>query len=1362
MIFKSTAIAVFASSLLSPAIAQANSGDTSTAASAPAMQGTFAKQPARGVYAITLKADAAGLQHQDPQTKAKLAKITQVQNDVFAFAQRYDNNVKLALRTRLLSNMLTIELNEDAANALKTHADVAVVSLIFSLDEQSNQQMAAKDDSEGFSGGDFNSKYPFLKVNDAGDNVTVAIIGQGVDYTHTALGGEKNDKLDNYGVAFQNVTNAWEGFPNDVVIGGFDFVSESGGYDYNPLEYHSDITDRRWDSLEFKAGYGSATALAVLQAVPNAKILAYKVEGVSYEGDVFRDNYFDAKFVAALELAIDPNLDGDISDRADIIQISRSVGGWTFVDDNDTGHSNSSVGVQFVRDIAATGALVITGAGNFGQNETYYNIAYRGMAPEALTVGFAHREDTSYAINPNSPVGPTRGPVSVLKPDVVSVTDEMIAPRVASNTGYVNLEDNDRLALTRTTAAAASIMDAHPQLTAAEVKALLVNTGINNIANSHGVAQVGGGSVNPIAATTSHALMYQKGNYQPSLNFSQVKVFGQSSFSKEVVIKNLSDKTQHYNVVINKNGDKVNNNAVAVSFPSQITLPPLTEVSVPVTITVDENKLAANPFALTQDFRSANWDKYAINGNITLEHEVSPGASIHIPWLIMPSRGGIFAVDNSFNKDSWTNIRANDNDFRPPHDANWRNKVPYAVTQDYNRVEVENVTNVAQTLYAMPIIYHSEDYRIGTPRTGNIIKTIAGDIVAEQQCLSGNKLSLAITYFDEIQLPTSKHFDRFAGVMTSIQLYNKESIEMADNKARFLDELQNTAGHLTRLDLRLNEQQQFATQYVDQKLPYNPWNPRTRYKWTELETVAVPGGDTIVTNICTDKLFHGPINAETFNDIIGLQFSSDRDNIPGYYDDVLTHNFNLGGHSVVSEIEDQEEVVSVECSAGFIKDNNDNCIKIYDEDTIDVDLAEWVALSVGEDKEEFKFHCGSYDEQETTTCTASHSKTFEFEFRSPNRNPDGLICDFYKESTTAVCHAKNLVRDNGDIEDKLFWRVSFNITGLIAPPPVISDNSFLTGVAIKLKNAAVADIDANWTNQITLQPGERALVSYLRDNACGGTIHNPTSKINPVICSEGGYVFDPVSGFKRIAHNNSTYVRVAKGQEFSVSEDSQIGDVIGTVRTTSKYIRETYGRGSEYYDLWLLDGGFGAPFHLSSQGVLSVRDPQMLDFEDIASYQLTVSSRGGNYQSAADTIKVNVRNANDNAPQLLSAIGDITMVQHQAIENISFAHYFSDIDGIGLVFSASELPQGLDLDKAGILTGTPTVNGEFSASILVTDGVHTLASDIHFNIAKDENSNGEDTEQESKGSSGGAATMLLFAVIALTRRRLVKSIQQAK
>jgi subtilisin family serine protease len=58
-----------------------------------------------------------------------------------------------------------------------------------------------------------------------GKNVTIGVIDTGVDYTHKSLGG--SGKVQDYDKARQNPSRAEGLFPNNKVIGGYDFAGTS-------------------------------------------------------------------------------------------------------------------------------------------------------------------------------------------------------------------------------------------------------------------------------------------------------------------------------------------------------------------------------------------------------------------------------------------------------------------------------------------------------------------------------------------------------------------------------------------------------------------------------------------------------------------------------------------------------------------------------------------------------------------------------------------------------------------------------------------------------------------------------------------------------------------------------------------------------------------------------------------------------------------------------------------------------------------------------------------------------------------------------------------------------------------------------
>jgi hypothetical protein len=148
-----------------------------------------------------------------------------------------------------------------------------------------------------------------------GKGVKIALISTGVDYTHASLGGAGTPEA--YQQAWQYAGVPFDGFPTNVITKGWDFYSErdrSSAYaDMNPI-------DSALDSNGQYGGRGTALASIIHQLAPGAELWVGKVYrasrfgGAVIPGDPTTDHVRDA-----LEWALDPNRDGDTSDRADII-----------------------------------------------------------------------------------------------------------------------------------------------------------------------------------------------------------------------------------------------------------------------------------------------------------------------------------------------------------------------------------------------------------------------------------------------------------------------------------------------------------------------------------------------------------------------------------------------------------------------------------------------------------------------------------------------------------------------------------------------------------------------------------------------------------------------------------------------------------------------------------------------------------------------------------------------------------------------------------------------------------------------------------------------------------------------------------
>ncbi|MEQ3640732.1 MAG: S8 family serine peptidase [Alteromonas sp.] len=179
----------------------------------------------------------------------------------------------------------------------------------------------------------------------SGQGVRVAILDSGLDYTHAAVGGPGTIEAFNEASADLADTPAW---PIGNVIGGFDFFNG----DPDPMDNNN---------------HGTHVAHSVLGVSPDAQVYAYSVCDQSCPG---------AAQLAGLEAAMDPNGDGDISDRVDVINMS--LGG-------DFGTNRGGAVGELIDKAVELGVVVAISAGNDGP--TPFIVGGPSTTTNALSVG---------------------------------------------------------------------------------------------------------------------------------------------------------------------------------------------------------------------------------------------------------------------------------------------------------------------------------------------------------------------------------------------------------------------------------------------------------------------------------------------------------------------------------------------------------------------------------------------------------------------------------------------------------------------------------------------------------------------------------------------------------------------------------------------------------------------------------------------------------------------------------------------------------------------------------------------------------------------------------------------------------------
>jgi subtilisin family serine protease len=261
-----------------------------------------------------------------------------------------------------------------------------------------------------------------------GQGVRVAVIDSGVDYTHAALGGPGTQAsyeaawaplppvgapaiptltAGGYLVIDDPATTADNGlFPSRKVVGGYDFVGEAWPNTPNQVLQPDPDPIAAPDATTF-GGHGTHVADIIagkLGVAPGAKIYAVKAcsaPATSCSG---------IALMQAMDFSLDPNGDGRIRDRVDIINMSLgSVYGQPFDDDLSLAVDNAS----------KVGVLTVASAGNSADKQ--FITGSPGAASSALSVAqTAVPSSTLQLMELLSPVTGNRG--AVFQPWAVPLT----------------------------------------------------------------------------------------------------------------------------------------------------------------------------------------------------------------------------------------------------------------------------------------------------------------------------------------------------------------------------------------------------------------------------------------------------------------------------------------------------------------------------------------------------------------------------------------------------------------------------------------------------------------------------------------------------------------------------------------------------------------------------------------------------------------------------------------------------------------------------------------------------------------------------------------------------------------------------
>lgn len=230
-------------------------------------------------------------------------------------------------------------------------------------------------------------------TNYQGDGIKIGIIDTGIDYIHTNFGGPGTGYNTQ---VFTSTTESGNLFPTTKVVGGYDFVGDDYDADTNPIPQPDpdpmDCNGHGSHVAGTAAGFGvltdgstyqesGADTYANLKNLTEAQYIAkFRIApGVAPKAELYALRVFGCDGSTevtelAIEWAMDPNGDGDLSDHLDVINMSL---GSSFGSEYDTT-------AMAANNAALAGVIVVASAGNSG--DVFYIHGSPAVARYAISV----------------------------------------------------------------------------------------------------------------------------------------------------------------------------------------------------------------------------------------------------------------------------------------------------------------------------------------------------------------------------------------------------------------------------------------------------------------------------------------------------------------------------------------------------------------------------------------------------------------------------------------------------------------------------------------------------------------------------------------------------------------------------------------------------------------------------------------------------------------------------------------------------------------------------------------------------------------------------------------------------------------
>jgi subtilisin family serine protease len=338
-------------------------------------------QPAALVYAQNTGIDSSTL------TINQIDMIQQKQSSFMQEVQNQGVQVTELFRTQKVYNGIWLRVDESDLNKLAALPGVKAIHPIVTKTIDNNTSVPLIGTPQVWGG----------LVNYQGEGVKIGVIDTGIDYIHYNFGGDGIY----VGQDFTTLDEPTNAFPTAKVAGGWDFVGDAYNADststsYNPIPAPDpdpmDCYGHGSHVAGTAAGYGVTTdgntyvesgtdTYAALKNLTQSEYLSkFRIgPGVAPKAELYSLRIFGCEGSTdvtdqAIEWAMDPNNDGNLSDHLDVINMSL---GSPFGSEYDTSAVASNNAAQ-------AGVIVVASAGN--NADVYYITGSPSVASRAISV----------------------------------------------------------------------------------------------------------------------------------------------------------------------------------------------------------------------------------------------------------------------------------------------------------------------------------------------------------------------------------------------------------------------------------------------------------------------------------------------------------------------------------------------------------------------------------------------------------------------------------------------------------------------------------------------------------------------------------------------------------------------------------------------------------------------------------------------------------------------------------------------------------------------------------------------------------------------------------------------------------------